>query len=46
MQKIGFLAAVLLAAGLSVQPATAGDTPSPKGAYVYIGWPNDGEIVR
>ena len=21
-------------------------TPSPPGAYVYIGWPNDGEVIR
>lgn len=32
--------AVLLAG-----PAIAGDTPAPKNAYVYIGWPNDGEVV-
>lgn len=23
----------------------AGDTPAPENAYVYIGWPNDGETV-
>ena len=46
MKRIGFVAAALLAAGLAAEPAMAGDTPSPKGAYVYIGWPNDGEIVR
>ncbi len=46
MHKTGLLAAVLLAAGLSGQSAVAGDTPAPKDAYVYIGWPNDGEVVR
>lgn len=25
---------------------TAGDTPAPKSAYLYIGWPNDGEVIR
>ena len=24
----------------------AGDTPAPKNAYLYIGWPNDGEVIR
>ncbi len=32
------------------QAAPAADTtqrtPSPPGAYVYIGWPNDGEVLR
>ncbi|MEZ5930706.1 MAG: DUF4399 domain-containing protein [Alphaproteobacteria bacterium] len=26
--------------------AQAGDTPAPKDAYLYIGWPNDGEILN
>ena len=26
--------------------ANAGDTPAPKNAYLYIGWPNDGEVIR
>lgn len=46
MQTIRILAAALLAAGLGAQAAVAGDTPSPKGAYLYIGWPNDGEVIR
>jgi hypothetical protein len=25
--------------------AVAGDTPAPKYAYLYIGWPNDGEVI-
>ena len=24
----------------------AGNTPSPKDALVYIGWPNDGEVIN
>lgn len=26
--------------------AVAGDSPSPKKAYLYIGWPNDGEVIN
>ncbi len=26
-------------------PATAGETPAPVNAYLYIGWPNDGEVI-
>lgn len=25
--------------------ALAGQTPAPDNAYVYIGWPNDGEVI-
>lgn len=25
--------------------ALAGDTPAPANAYLYIGWPNDGEVI-
>lgn len=25
--------------------AMAGDSPAPKNAYLYIGWPNDGEVI-
>lgn len=45
-------AAPLLALGLlatgpfGAQPALAGDTPAPKNAYLYIGWPNDGEVIN
>lgn len=46
MHRNGFFAAALLAAVLSAQPVAAGDTPAPKNAYVYIGWPNDGEVIR
>jgi len=34
-----------LLAAFPAAPALAGDTPAPKNAYVYIGWPNDGEII-
>ena len=40
----GFVLALGAAPGQT--PALAGDTPAPKDAYLYIGWPNDGEIVR
>ncbi len=29
-----------------VSTAFAGDTPASKKAYIYIGWPNDGEVIR
>ena len=37
---------IALAALIVGAAALAGDSPSPKGAYLYIGWPNDGEIIR
>lgn len=45
---ISALAGFVLALGAVTgqTPALAGDTPAPKDAYLYIGWPNDGEIVR
>lgn len=36
--------AVLLFA-LSCGAAVAGSTPSPPGAYVYIGWPTNGQVL-
>lgn len=39
------IAAVLIAPALPGS-ARAGDTPAAKNAYLYIGWPNDGEVVR
>ena len=30
----------------SAGTAFAGDTPASPDAYLYIGWPNDGEVVR
>ncbi len=44
MTKIA--AALLLGSLLAASAALAGDTPSPKDAYVYIGWPNDGEVIN
>jgi hypothetical protein len=40
-------AAVLLLGSILAAPAAlAGNTPSPKDAQVYIGWPNDGEVIN
>jgi hypothetical protein len=40
-------AAVLLLGSILAAPAAlAGNTPSPKDALVYIGWPNDGEVIN
>ena len=35
----------LIALAISPIFAVAGTTPAPKDAYLYIGWPNDGEVV-
>jgi hypothetical protein len=40
------LALLAALAALVATPALAGPTPAPKGAYCYIGWPNDGETVK
>ena len=37
---------IALAAFIIGGAAVAGDSPGPKNAYLYIGWPNDGEVVR
>ena len=37
---------IALAGLLFGAAAVAGESPSPKGAYLYIGWPNDGEVIR
>lgn len=39
------LAAAALAAILGCQVAIAGPTPAPANAYVYIGWPSDGQVM-
>lgn len=39
------LALVAIATAVVALPALAGPTPAPKDAYLYIGWPNDGEVV-
>jgi hypothetical protein len=39
--------ALMLIFGLLLAPvAHAGDTPAPANAYLYIGWPNDGEVIN
>ena len=41
------LTALIALAGLLIgAAAVAGESPSPKGAYLYVGWPNDGEVIR
>jgi hypothetical protein len=35
-----------LLAVVAVLPALAGATPAPSDAYLYIGWPNNGEVVK
>lgn len=39
---------LLLALSLLITASTvaAGSTPAPDNAYLYIGWPNDGEVIR
>lgn len=37
---------IALAAFIIGGAAVAGDSPAPKNAYLYIGWPNDGEVIR
>ncbi|HJV54015.1 MAG TPA: DUF4399 domain-containing protein [Noviherbaspirillum sp.] len=39
--KKAFAAAVFLFSAI----ALAGPTPAPANAYLYIGWPNDGEVI-
>lgn len=39
-------ASIAFAALLIGGTAVAGDSPAPKNAYLYIGWPNDGEMVH
>jgi hypothetical protein len=49
--RIAIYVSVLAIAALSLSAvpkdaAHAGDTPAAKNAYVYIGWPNDGEVIH
>lgn len=47
MLRMTILAAAACAALILVpRPGVAGSTPAPENAYLYIGWPNDGEVVR
>ena len=41
MLKTSIALAALIIGGAAV----AGDSPAPKNAYLYIGWPNDGEVI-
>lgn len=43
---IRHLAGAIVALCILVQPVAAGDTPRPGNAYLYLGWPNDGEVIR
>lgn len=47
MKKIPTAILVMaLAMLVSVEAFAIERTPSPKDAYLYIGWPNDGEVIR
>ncbi len=45
MYKVFAAAAAVFAAFLFSGAAFAGNTPAPANAYLYIGWPNDGQVV-
>ncbi|TFH47562.1 MAG: DUF4399 domain-containing protein [Lysobacterales bacterium] len=38
-------ASIALAALIISGVAAAGDSPAPRNAYLYIGWPNNGEVI-
>ncbi len=40
------ISTILAALTLMAFPAQSGDTPAPAEAYLYIGWPNDGEVIQ
>jgi hypothetical protein len=40
------IAACMIAMSMVSGPAMAGGTPAPENAYLYVGWPNDGEVIR
>jgi len=49
--RVANYVSVLAIAALSLlaaphDTAQAGNTPAAKNAYLYIGWPNDGEVIR
>ena len=50
MRTAFFISAIALAALTAMlavrSDAEAGQTPAAKNAYLYIGWPNDGEVIR
>lgn len=37
--------ALVLGVTCLTHAAFAGDTPAPRDVYLYIGWPNDGEVI-
>ena len=39
------LTCLTVAFGFVALPAAAGETPRPKSAHLYIGWPQDGEVI-
>ncbi len=41
--RLSFLLAAVIMLPWAVQ---AGETPAPENAYLYIGWPNDGEVLK
>ena len=46
LSKAALLLTGLLAAPALAAPAFAGSTPRPSNAYLYIGWPGDGQVIR
>lgn len=42
----GKLSILLAAVAMLPWAVQAGDTPAPENAYLYIGWPNDGEVLN
>lgn len=38
--------ALLAMLTLAPWPSPAGETPAPPNAYLYIGWPNDDEVIK
>lgn len=39
------LVGAIVALGFIAQTASAAETPRPRNAYLYIGWPNQGEVI-
>ncbi len=37
---------IFVALMVLVAPAQSGDTPAPEEAYLYVGWPNEGEVIN
>jgi hypothetical protein len=43
---LSILAIAVVSTMTASDTATAGNTPAAKNAYLYIGWPNDGETIH